>query len=206
MEQARRTTWREVEHLTPEHRDWLLKLCDASMQDCKSRQHAARHIGITLEMLDEWLHFLTERTSWPPRFDSGVFQKPVKDAPPKRSLEAGWKDELLSLEESDALRADVMAWMAREHMMVEGLPYACKASGRKVMAFIRGDTCDAYVAAALREMIAGKRRTHRSWIDMSDRAGEADRMREQRERELLELERQKYGLARAGRPLSKMPV
>ena len=46
-----RTTWREVEHLTPEQRQWLLRLCDAAANDCKSRQAAAKYIGVTLDEL-----------------------------------------------------------------------------------------------------------------------------------------------------------
>lgn len=196
-------TWRDHEHLTPEHRQWLMRLCDAAQKGCKSRNDAAKLIGITIPELDKWIYFLTCRVSWPPRFDSEVFQKPVKDERPKIAKDAAWQDELLPIEESDALRRQVAEWMRTYNVPVSGVPYACRASAKKVMAFLQGSCCDTFVASALRDMLKVKKRLPRQWeagrFSISD-------MRRQREEELLELERRKYGLKRKGRPLSSMPV
>ena len=198
-----RMTWRDVEHLTPEHREWLMRLCDATAKECKTRGEAAKLIGVSLEELDKWLHFLTCRVSWPPRFDSGVFQKPVKSEPVKQAPEVVWQDELIPIEESDELRKQVAAWMNQYGVPMSGVPYACKASARRVTAFLQGDCCDAYVAAALRAMLGIVPRPVRKWeeqrVDVRDE-------RRKREAELLELERQKYGLKRKAKPLSSMPV
>lgn len=203
MAQSRRITWREVDHLTPEHRQWLLLMCDAAANECRSRFEAAKRIGITIPELDEWLMFLTGRTSWPPRFDSGVFQKPVKQEEIKISAEAKWLDELLPLDESDKLRRDVATWMKEHDVPLQSVPYVCRASSKKIMAFLQGDTCDAYLASALREMLGVKPRRKNTWMERQVDAAEA---RKQRELELLEEERRKYGLKKIGRPLSSMPV
>ena len=204
MTDRHRMTWREVEHLTPEQRQWLLRLCDAAANDCKSRQAAAKYIGVTLDELDQWLYFLSCRLTWPPRFDSGVFQKPVRDAKQKVAKEASWIDELLSVEESDDLRREVMAWMRENRVPLNGLSTLVLANARKVFTFLQGDTCDRFVANALRATIHKKKRGPMQW-DPS-RANDAAALREQRERELLELERVKYGLTKQRKPLSKMPV
>ena len=202
-EQNRRITWREVEHITPEHRKWLLLLCDAAANGCKSRAEAAEMIGIPVQTLDEWLMFLACRVSWPPRFDSGVFQKPVKNEEIKTSKQAVWQDELLPLEESDKLRADVVAWMKAHDVPVQSVPYVCRASSRKVLSFLRGDTCDTYLASALREMLGVKPKKKNAWME---RQVDAAEQRRERERLLLAEEQRKYGLKKPGKPLSSMPV
>lgn len=199
-----RMTWREVDHLTSEQRQWLLRLCDAAANDCKSRQTAAKFIGVTLDELDRWLYFLSCRLTWPPRFDSGVFQRPVSDAKQEVSKEASWIDELLTVEESDALRREVMDWMRASGVPVSGLAALVLASARKVFAFLQGDTCDRFVANALRSTIHKKKRGPMQWD--GSRVGEAELLRAQHEHELLELERVKYGLTKQAKPLSKMPV
>lgn len=202
-ERGRRITWREVEHLTPGHRQWLLRMCDAAAKNCGSRAEAAEVIGITIPELDEWLMFLTCRTSWPPRFDSGVFQKPVKQEEIKIANQSKWLDELLPLDESDKLRRDVAAWMKAHDVPLQSVPYVCRASSRKVMGFLNGDTCDAYLASALREMLGVRPKKRNTWMERQVDAVEQHR---ERERLLLEEEQRKYGLKKPGKPLSSMPV
>jgi hypothetical protein len=200
---GQRITWRDVKHLTPEHRQWLLRMCDAAVNGCRSRAEAAEQIGVTIPELDEWLMFLTCRTSWPPRFDSGVFQKPVRNEEVAVSEESKWLDQLLSLEESDSLRGKVFEWMRQHDVPVQSVPYACRASSKKVSAFLQGDTCDAYVAGALRKMLGAKPKKRSTWKDEPIIAVDLHR---QREMQLLEEERRKYGLKKIGKPLSSMPV
>lgn len=196
------TTWRDVTHLTPKQREWLIRLCDAAVAGCKTRKEAADLCNVTIAEVDSWLAFLTCRTSWPPRFDSMVFQMPIRDEAPKPAADRAWQDELLPLEESDALRGEVLVWLRKRGLPPQAVPYHCLANARRVALFMKGDTCDTFLAAALRRMIEGQGRERRKWQDHTY----AEDLRQEHERTWLEQERVKYRLTRQAKPLSRMPV